>query len=79
QLSRYFQEFSEGDSVSVVRERAIESNFPERLQGRTGKIESKRGGSYMVKLKDINQEKRFLIKPIHLKKVMEQKIPEMSK
>jgi len=71
QLSRYFQEFNEGDSVSVVRERAVGAGFPERIQGRTGIIESKRGRAYMVKIKDINQEKRFLIQPIHLKRAGE--------
>ncbi|MBU1252128.1 MAG: 50S ribosomal protein L21e [Nanoarchaeota archaeon] len=79
QLSRYFQEFNEGDLVSVVREKSVESSFPARLQGRTGRVESKRGRSYMIKLKDINQGKRFLIKPIHLKKVGEPKLLEIQK
>jgi large subunit ribosomal protein L21e len=69
QLSRYFQEFGEGDSVSVVKEKAIPSSFPSRLQGRTGTIESKRGRAYMIKVKDGNSEKRFLIEPVHLKKI----------
>jgi len=71
QLSRYFQEFKEGDNVSVVKERAIKSSFPVRLQGRTGKIESKRGKAYIVSIKDQNKEKKFLIEPIHLKKIKE--------
>lgn len=69
QLSRYFQEFEKGDSVAVVRERSVNFNFPERIQGRTGSVEGKRGRVYMVKIKDQNKEKRFLIEPIHLKKV----------
>ncbi len=69
QFSRYFQEFKEGDSVSVIREKSINSNFPKRLQGRTGQIEGKRGRVYIVKLKDQEKEKRFLIEPIHLKKI----------
>ena len=28
QLSRYFQEFKEGDSVAVVEEQAVQSSFP---------------------------------------------------
>jgi ribosomal protein L21E len=39
------------------------------LRGRTGVVEKKRGRAYMVKLKDQNKEKRFLIEPIHLKKI----------
>ena len=69
QLSRYFQELKEGIIVSVVRERGIAASFPKRIQGRTGVVEEKRGRAYMIKLKDQNKEKRFLIEPIHLKKI----------
>jgi ribosomal protein L21E len=69
QLSRYFQELKEGIRVSILRERSIEGSFPKRIQGRTGIVESKRGRSYVIKLKDKNKEKKFLIKPIHLKKI----------
>jgi ribosomal protein L21E len=69
QFSRYFQKFKEGESVAVVVEPSIQSSFPKRLQGRTGKIEEKQGKVYFVKIKDQNKEKRFLIEPIHLKKI----------
>ena len=69
QFSRYFQEFEKGDNVAIVQEKSISSNFPDRLQGRTGKIESKRGKAYVVKIKDQEKEKIFLIEPIHLKKI----------
>ena len=69
QLSRYFQELKEGVKVSIVRERSIAGSFPKRLHGRTGVVEAKRGREYMIKLKDQNKEKRFLIEPIHLKKI----------
>ena len=68
-LSRFFQELKEGDKVSIVREPSVPAGFPERMQGRTGEIESKRGKAYIVKLKDYNQEKRYIIEPIHLKKI----------
>jgi len=73
QLSRYFQELKKGDSVAVVRESSLKSNFPVRLQGRTGTVEGKRGKSYIVKIKDQDKEKRFIIKPIHLKKIKQEK------
>jgi len=69
QLSKYFQELEKGDSVSVAREWSVNSNFPERLQGRAGVVEGKRGKAYVVNIKDQNKEKRFLIAPIHLKKI----------
>ena len=69
QFSRYFQEFKQGDRVSVVKEKAIASSFPLRLQGRTGEIIEKKGKTYIVKIKDLEKDKRFLIAPIHLKKI----------
>lgn len=69
QLSKYFQNLKEGDKVSVIRERSLVSKFPERLQGRTGIIEGRRGKAYLVKIKDQKKEKVFLIEPIHLKKI----------
>ena len=68
-LSRYFQKFKEGDIVAVVKERALVTNFPDRLQGRTGVVLGKRGKTYLVKIKDSAKEKEFLIQPIHLKKI----------
>ena len=69
QFSRYFQKFKEGEVVAVVKESALSSNFPSRLQGRTGSVESKRGRTYMIKIKDHDKEKKYLIEPIHLKKI----------
>jgi len=70
QLSRYFKEMKEGDIVAVVKESSVEAGFPDRIQGRTGIVEGKRGRSCIIKIKDFNKEKRFIIKPIHLKKIV---------
>ena len=69
QLSRYFQELEKGDSVAIVKEPAVPSSFPIRLQGRSGLIEGRRGKAYIIKIKDQTKEKKFLIEPIHLKKI----------
>ena len=67
-FTKYFQKFKEGEQVAVVRE--LSFPFPyKRLQGRTGKIIEKRGSAYYIEMKDINKTKRYLIKPIHLKKI----------
>lgn len=68
-FKRYFQDLKEGDKVSVVIEKAMPANFPSRFQGRTGTIDGKRGRAYMVLMKDNEKEKRFLIQPVHLKKI----------
>lgn len=69
QLSRYFQELKKGDVISVIREPSVNFSFPERLQGRTGVVEGKRGQACIVKIKDQAMEKLFIIPPIHLKKI----------
>lgn len=69
QFSKYFQKFEKGDNVAVVAEFSQEINFPKRLQGKTGLIDGKQGEVYIVKIKDIAKEKKYLIKPLHLKKV----------
>ncbi|MAG10951.1 50S ribosomal protein L21e [Candidatus Pacearchaeota archaeon] len=69
QFSRQFQELKEGDNVAIVKEQAVASVFPKRLQGRTGTVQGKRGKAYLVQVKDQAKEKRFLIEPIHLKKI----------
>jgi len=67
----FFQKFQPGDSVAVVQELSIPFPYSKRLQGRTGKVLEKRGSAYHVEIKDLNMPKRYLIKPIHLKKIQE--------
>ena len=69
QLSRYFQNLKEGDSVAVIKEVSVNSSFPNRLQGKTGRVVERRGRAYVVKIMDQNKEKTFIIEPIHLKKI----------
>ncbi|HLC31435.1 MAG TPA: 50S ribosomal protein L21e [Candidatus Nanoarchaeia archaeon] len=68
-FSKYFQAFKEGDSVAVVRELAVPFAYSHRIQGRTGKIIAKRGASYEVEVKEMEKPKRYMIHPIHLKKI----------
>jgi len=66
---KFFQKFKEGESVAVVRELNQTFGYPKRLQGRTGKVIEKRGAAYYVEIKDYNKSKRYLIRPIHLKRI----------
>jgi len=65
-LSRYFQDFEKGERVAVIKELALQPRFPQKLQGRTGIIDGKRGSSYILKIKDLNKEKIYIIHPVHL-------------
>ena len=64
-FSKYFQKLKEGDSVAIVREISLKTNFPKSLQGKTGRVEGKRGKSYLVRV----EKKQYIIAPIHLKKI----------
>ncbi len=68
-FSRAFQEFNAGDNVSVVIEKAKQPVFPKRIQGRCGIVEKKRGRSFVIKINDSGKEKKFIINPLHLKKI----------
>ena len=68
-FSEYFKKLEEGEKVGIKKELSIASGFPSRLQGRTGIIEGKRGKAYIVKIKDLKKEKRYIIPAIHLKKL----------
>lgn len=66
-ISSYVSEFSIGDMVhvSLVSNNKIPDS---KYQGRTGKIISKRGRSYIVQVADGSAQKRISIRPEHLKK-----------
>lgn len=68
-LTKYFQEFKVGEPVSVVRELSLPLDYVKKIQGRTGNIIAKRGSAYEVAILDINKEKRYMIKPIHLRRI----------
>jgi len=68
-LSRYFQEFKEGDRIAIVREHSQNPKFPRRIQGLSGVVVGKRGQAYIIKIKEGNKEKQHIIKPVHLKKL----------
>ena len=69
-MSRMFQTFNEGDSVSLVEELSVQgAGFPKRMQGVTGKVITKRGEAYVVEIKDLGRTKTLVVRPVHLKKL----------
>lgn len=69
-FTKYFQKFKSGDSVAVVKEHSQIFGYSNRIQGRTGKVLDKRGDAYHIEIKDLNKPKRYLIKPIHLRRIV---------
>lgn len=68
-LKKFFQEFKDGDYVAVAQELSIPFYYSKRIHGKTGKVIGKRGFAYEVEIKELNKPKRYVIKPIHLKKI----------
>ncbi|MBD3313159.1 50S ribosomal protein L21e [Candidatus Woesearchaeota archaeon] len=68
-VTKFFQEFKEGDKVLLKAEPAVQNGmyFP-RFHGKTGRIKSKRGRCYEVLIKDIGKEKMLLVHPVHLQR-----------
>ncbi len=72
-FTRFFQKFKTGDSVAIARELSIPFPYSTRTNGKTGKVIAKRGSAYYVEINDLNKPKKYLIKPIHLKRIMDAK------
>jgi len=68
-LSQYFNTFQTGDRVTVIRELSLMPQFPEKLQGRSGVVVGTQGEYYIVKIKDIAKEKKYLVHAAHLRKL----------
>lgn len=69
QLSKYFQEFKEGERVAVVRNLSFPAAFHKRLQGCSGNVIGRRGRACVVEIKIGTQMKKYIIPIVHLKKL----------
>ncbi|MEK6819324.1 MAG: hypothetical protein AABY10_05325, partial [Nanoarchaeota archaeon] len=65
----YFKKFNDVYLVAVSRELTFPFIYSKRTNGRTCRVLEKRGEAYYVEIKDLNKPKRYLIRPIHLKKI----------
>jgi large subunit ribosomal protein L21e len=68
-FSSYFKKINDGDRVAVVRELSVAAAFPKRIQGMSGIVAESRGRYKVVKLKDGDKMKTYIIHPVHLKKL----------
>ena len=68
-LSEYFKSPSEGERVCIVVEKGVRASFPKKLQGLTGEVVGTRGRFRLVKIKDKDRMKKFIIHPVHLRRV----------
>jgi large subunit ribosomal protein L21e len=68
-LSEYFKKLNDGDNVCIVAEKSVRAAFPKRIQGLTGIVIGTRGEFKIVELNVKNKVKKFIIHPVHLKKI----------
>jgi len=69
-LSKYFQEFNEGDKVALKANLSLSKGmYHPRFHGKIATVKGKKGFCYQVTLKDGNKEKIFNVLPAHLKKI----------
>jgi large subunit ribosomal protein L21e len=68
-LSRYFKKIDLGSSVAVTIEPSVEYGFPQRIQGKSGKVVGDRGSSKIVEIKTGNKLKTYIIHPVHLRRL----------
>jgi len=69
-ISKYFDEYNEGDRVALSVESAVQKGmyFP-RFMGKVGVIIGKRGKCYEIKVNDHGKEKTLIAHPVHLKRL----------
>ena len=68
-LTKYFQELTEGDKVSLKTNPNIQDGrFYSRFHGLHGTVMGRKGFCYQIKIKDGNKEKVLFVHPIHLTK-----------
>ena len=69
-VSRFFQEFRQGDKVILKAEPAYHKGmYYPRFHGKVGIVNGKQGDCYVVCVKDGKKEKKLIIHPVHLKSV----------
>ena len=66
-LRRFLNVFDAGDIVHVDYLSSSPLPHP-KFQGRTGKVLSRIGNSYLVQVRDGNAMKKIVLRPEHLKK-----------
>lgn len=68
-LSMLFKNLEIGDRVAIIANLSYPFNFPIRIQGRSGVIVGKQGNAFVIKLKDFNRYKKYIVEKAHLKKL----------
>jgi large subunit ribosomal protein L21e len=69
-VTRYFQEFNEGDKVLLALEPAVHGGmYHPRFHSKVGVVKSKKGTCYNVAITDGDKKKTLIVHPVHLRRM----------
>ncbi|MBS3149436.1 50S ribosomal protein L21e [Candidatus Woesearchaeota archaeon] len=68
-VTKYLQEFNIGDKVYLKAEPSVHKGmYNLRYHGKSAVVIGKQGRCYIVQLKDDSKFKKFIVRPVHLKR-----------
>lgn len=68
-LTRYFQQFTAGDRVTLLAEPAVQTGmYNPRFYGKVGTVTKKCGACYEISITDGGKAKRVIVHPVHVVK-----------
>ena len=68
-FSDYFKNLSKGERISIVPDASVRSAFPRRVRGKSGVVLESRGKFKVVEVMDGARAKKFIIHPVHLRRI----------
>ncbi len=69
-VTRFLQEFKEGEKVLIDPEPSFQKNLPfRRFIGKVGTVVGRRGKAYIVEFKDGRKVKNLICLPVHLRRL----------
>ncbi len=70
-ITKFLQKFEVGEKVLIHPEPSSHRGMPfPRFKGKVGEVIEKRGECYMVKVRDGDKEKKVIVAPEHLRRVV---------
>jgi len=67
-VSRAVQDFNPGDRANIVIDSSVHRGMPNpKFHGKTGTVITKRGRSYVLKVRDMSAFKTVIVAPEHLR------------
>jgi large subunit ribosomal protein L21e len=68
-LTKFFQNFEEGDKVTLLVESAYQRGmYHRKFYGKAGLVKGKQGECFLVEIVDGKTKKQVIVHPVHIKK-----------